>query len=192
MENHELVLKAQQGDVDAYGELYERHAPGIFRFLYAHLEHRQDAEDLTEEVFLRVWQALPRYHERGVPFQFYLLRIARNALIDHYRRRQHSDRQSDKSMDEMENQLAAPLDRPVGAAEHHQELVRCLSQLPEDHRTVLVLRYLNQLTPEETGLVMGRSAGAIRTLQHRALTALRARMELEMNRGMDEAPDPST
>lgn len=179
MDDHALVLKAQQGDADAFGELYEHHAPGIFRFVYAHLEQRQDAEDLTEEVFFRAWRSLPRYRERGVPFQFYLLRIARNVLIDHYRRSQLPDRSQLKSVDQMENDLS---DVSAGKQEmegEHAELVKHLRSLPEDHRTVLVLRYFNQLPPAETAAVMGRSVGAIRVLQHRALIGLRALIQAE-------------
>lgn len=190
MDDHELVLKAQQGDVNAYGELYERHAPGIFRFLYAHVEHRQDAEDITEEVFFRAWRSLPRYRERGVPFQFYLLRIARNALIDHYRRAKLPDRSGVRSVDEMENELADPVVGGQGLSDAHQDVVSHLGSLTEAHRTVLVLRYFNQLSPEEIAVVMGRSAGAIRVLQHRALSALRARLLSQIERGSDESKEP--
>lgn len=192
MDDHELVLKAQQGNVDAYGELYERHAPGIFRFVYAHIEQRQDAEDLTEEVFFRAWRSLPRYRERGVPFQFYLLRIARNALIDHYRHTQLPDHTSGRSVDEMENELADPVDGRQELADAHPDVVANLRKLPEDHRTVLVLRYFNQLNPEEIAAVMGRSVGAIRVLQHRALIALRALIQKESERGVDETQNRSS
>ena len=66
--DHELIKKAQRGDTHAFGELYECHAPAIFRYLYAHLDSQMDAEDLTGEVFLRAWQSLPKYTERGAPF----------------------------------------------------------------------------------------------------------------------------
>ena len=86
-----LLLKyAQQGQVDAFGVLYERHAAVIFRYLYAHLGSRQDAEDLTSDVFLRAWQALPTYNERGAPFRAFLFRIAHNALVDHYRQQKRN------------------------------------------------------------------------------------------------------
>src|SRR5512135_2066488 len=82
----ELIKRAQRGDPLAFGELYECHASAIFRFLCAHLNSRMDAEDLTGEVFLKAWLSLPRYNERGVPFLAFLFRIARNILVDHYRR----------------------------------------------------------------------------------------------------------
>ncbi|MCU0484900.1 MAG: RNA polymerase sigma factor [Anaerolineales bacterium] len=186
MDDHALVLKAQQGDADAFGELYEHHAPGVFRFVYAHLEHRQDAEDITEEVFFRAWRALPRYRERGVPFQFYLLRIARNVLIDHFRRGKLPDLNRLRSVDLMENDLS---DANAGKREmegEHAELAKHLRSLPEAQRIVLVLRYFNRLSPDETAEVMGRSAGAIRVLQHRALIKLKALIQAERER--DQGP----
>ncbi len=185
-----MLLKAQQGDVHAFGDLYDCYAPGVFRFLYAHIEHRQDAEDLTEEVFFRAWRALPRYHEHGVPFRSYLLRIARNALIDHHRRTRSMGAPVLRSVDEMENELADLDGKMPGSQDEHLEVVQYLEKLPEDHRTVLVLRFLNELTPDETARVMGRTSGAIRVLQHRALIALREQIQEEMDRGIDDEEYP--
>jgi hypothetical protein len=81
-EDAELLLLAQQGEAEAFSELYIRFAPPIFRFLFSHLDDRLDAEDLTEEVFLRLWRFLPQYQEQGVPILAFLFKIARNALID--------------------------------------------------------------------------------------------------------------
>ena len=181
MDNNALIQRAQQGDENAFGELYERCAPVVFRYLYSHLEQVQDAEDLTEEVFFRAWRALPRYRQQGVPFQAYLLRIARNVLIDHYRRDKSSQNQHATPVEDLAHLLPDPSVGPMSVGMEHQELVHKLRNLPEDHRTVLVLRFLNGLTPLETAQVMGRSAGAVRVLQHRALTAFRALLELEVD-----------
>src|SRR5512137_2880149 len=98
--DRELIKKAQHGDQHAFGELYECHAPVIFRYLFAHLDSRMDAEDLTGEVFLKAWQSLPKYNEHGVPFQAFLFRIARNVLVDLYRK---SSRADTKSPEELES-----------------------------------------------------------------------------------------
>ena len=181
MDDHALIQRAQQGNEHAFGELYERFAPGVFRYLYAHLEQRQDAEDLTEEVFFRTWRALPRYRQHGVPFQAYLLRIARNSLIDHYRRSKPLQQQSSLPVEDLAHQLSDPASIPLSVQLEHQELVLHLEKLPEDHRTVLVLRFLNGLSPHETAQAMGRSEGAVRVLQHRALSAMRALLNLEVD-----------
>lgn len=172
-DDSELILKAQDGATDAFGELYERHAPAIFRYLYTHLDNRLDAEDLTGEVFLRAWQALPKYKERGIPFLAFLFRIARNALIDHYRRsRPPETSASDDYGLTLEDSGPGPAEI-IGARIEHEELISIMGQLREDYRTVLILRFISELSPDETANVMQRSPGAVRVLQHRALNALR-------------------
>jgi RNA polymerase sigma-70 factor, ECF subfamily len=168
-----LLLKAaQQGDTLAYGKLYESYAARVFRFLYAHLDERMDAEDLTEEVFLRVWQALPNYQLRGLPFSGFLFRAARNALYDHYR---HTHgRRAPERLDE--EQLPASTADPaevLAATHENAELRHLLDQLGDEQRTVLALRFLAGLSIAETSQAMGKSRGAVRVQQHRALTALR-------------------
>lgn len=170
----ELITRAQDGSADAFGELYERHAPAILRYLYAHLDSRLDAEDLTGEVFLRAWQALPKYTERGIPFLAFLFRIARNALIDHYRRsRPPETSASDDYGLTLEDLNPGPAE-VIGDRIEHEELINIMGQLREDYRTVLTLRFISELSPDETAQIMQRSPGAVRVLQHRALNALRS------------------
>lgn len=172
----QLLNQASQGDSRAFGELYERYAPRVFRFLFAHLDNRLDAEDLLAEVFLRVWRSLPSYQERGLPFAAFLFRIARNLLIDYYR--QSSQARGHVSIEDLSLQDSDPTPgERVSAGLERSELRQYLAQLREDYRSVLVLRFLGELSPEETAQVMGRSPGAVRVLQHRALAALRAIME---------------
>ena len=176
--DHELIKKAQRGDARAFGELYECHAPAIFRYLFAHLDSQMDAEDLTGEVFLKAWQSLPKYTERGAPFLAFLFRIARNALVDHYRR---AHRQESKSPDELDGyrdtSKLEPIDM-VGNQMEHQHIMMVLSRLRQDYQSVLTLRFIGELSPEETAQVMQRSVGAVRVLQHRALIALRQELEI--------------
>jgi len=175
--DHELIKRAQKGDPKAFGDLYENHAPMVFRYLYAHLNSRMDAEDLTGEVFLKAWQTLPKYKERGVPFPAFLFRIARNALVDHYRQ---NNRLEQKSPDDMDGYTGVENSEPVeliSSQMEHQHILRKLSQLRPDYQEVLTLRFMGELSPEETARVMQRSVGAVRVLQHRALCALRSRLE---------------
>jgi RNA polymerase sigma-70 factor (ECF subfamily) len=172
-QDQELILVAKKGDADAFGRLYERHAPAVFRFIYAHLNSRHDAEDLTNELFLRVWRVLPDYNDQGVPFKAYLFRIARNMVIDQYRKK-NPEIISDEDIEEQNFRDERP--EPEEYFEMHlerQEVREYLQQLREEYRTVLVLRFLGDLSPNETAEVMGKSAGAIRVIQHRALIALR-------------------
>jgi RNA polymerase sigma-70 factor (ECF subfamily) len=171
--DHELIKQAQRGDTHAFGELYEIHAPVIYRYLFAHLENAMDAEDLTGEVFLKAWQSLPKYSERGIPFLAFLFRIAHNVLVDQYRRNQRIDPKSPEDMDGYkEDESTEPVDL-VGNQMEHQHIMKVLSKLRTDYQSVLTLRFISELSPEETAQVMNRSVGAIRVLQHRALGALR-------------------
>jgi RNA polymerase sigma-70 factor (ECF subfamily) len=176
-EDHELIKKAQRGDPCAFGDLYESHAPAIFRYLFAHLDSQMDAEDLTGEVFLKAWQSLPKYTERGVPFLAFLFRIARNSLVDYYRQ---NNRLEPKPPDDMDRYTAEGISEPievVGSNLEHQHLLQILNKLRPDYQSVLTLRFISELSPEETSQVMNRSVGAIRVLQHRALAALREEMD---------------
>jgi RNA polymerase sigma-70 factor (ECF subfamily) len=171
-DENRLLEAAQNGDIEAYGQLYQRYAERVFRFLYARMEDRQDAEDLTEDTFFKVWQALPGYRRQGTPFGGYLFRVARNVLIDHYRRNKRRPRLLALS----ENQLHAAEGNPakhLAQDQQRQELRAALGRLSEDYRMVLSLRFFGELSSEEIGAAMERSPGAVRVLQHRALAALR-------------------
>lgn len=168
----ELLKTAQDGNAEAYGEIYERYAPAIFRYVYAHLSDRHDAEDLTEEVFLRVWRSLPNYRQRGVPFVAYLYHVARNALVDHHRRSKYVAQNVSIEDGQLASHESGPAEVLVATLEH-QELHHVLQKLRSEYRDVLVLRFLAELSPEETARAMEKSVGSVRVLQHRALAAVR-------------------
>jgi RNA polymerase sigma-70 factor (ECF subfamily) len=167
-----LVEKAQNGDEEAFGVLYDQHAQAVFRFLAGNLGNSQEAEDLTTEVFLRIWKALPEYEASGIPFGAFVFRIARNMLIDRYRangRRQPSVSIEDIGLEEV---LADP-DQKIPDPHEYQNLHVALQSVRSDYREVLVLRFLNDFSIEEIAELMQRSPGAVRVLQHRALAAVR-------------------
>jgi RNA polymerase sigma-70 factor, ECF subfamily len=179
--DHELIRQAQQGDHHAYGDLYEEHAPAIFRYLYAHLENSMDAEDLTGEVFLKAWQSLPTYVERGVPFLAFLFRIARNLLVDHYRQNHHYESKAPEEFDIYKADASTEPAEMVSNGIEHQNILSVLSTLRPDYQSVLTLRFIGELSPDETALAMNRSVGAVRVLQHRALAALREKIDETVN-----------
>ena len=170
-----LVKQAKSGDVGAFGTLYERYAADIYRFVRAQLPDSMEAEDLTSEVFFRAWGALWRYRERGYSFSAFLYKIARNALIDHWRKLGKEGSSPRLGMDEVTNPLVDPGER-YAQEQEIQVLWRVLSTMREDYRAVLVLRFINGLTPREISPILGRSEGAVRVLQHRALAAIRVRL----------------
>jgi len=168
-----LIQKAKDGDTEAFGDLYERYAESVFRFIYSQTSNRFDAEDLTGDVFLRAWQSISRYEERGFSFSAYLFRIARNVMIDRSRKLRPVSELPEDEISIGEPLLNSEPSTILAAKLQHNELVKTLGKLREDYRTVLVLRFFNNLTTEETSDVMGRSKGSVRVLQHRALSALR-------------------
>jgi len=172
-DDEQIIKQVKNGDAEAYGMLYEQYAEVIFRYIYSHLESRLDAEDLTEEIFLRAWRALPKYDERGLPFSAFLFRIARNSLIDYYRQRKSVQSIEDV---ELQSRELGPEEAVDVRIENHN-LRDTIAKLREDYRNVLIFRFLSGLSPEETAQVMQRSVGAVRVLQHRALSALKDLME---------------
>ncbi len=167
-----LVDRARQGDADAFGLLYDRFQAEIVRYLAHRIGDPDMAEDLAQQVFLKAWQAIPRYEARGVPFKAWLYRMAHNQMVDYFRtRRQTTD------LDGIDVPEEAEAETLVLAAEMSDALGEALSRLSEDHRQVLTLRFLMEKSAREIGEIMGRKEVTIRGLQMRALQALRREIE---------------
>ncbi len=167
-----LVDRARQGDADAFGLLYDRFQAEIVRYLAHRIGDADMAEDLAQQVFLKAWQAIPRYEARGVPFKAWLYRMAHNQMVDYFRtRRQTTD------LDGIDVPEEAEAETLVLAAEMSDALGTALGRLSEDHRQVLTLRFLMEKSAREIGEIMGRKEVTIRGLQMRALQALRREIE---------------
>lgn len=167
-----LVDRAKGGDAEAFGGLYDRFQPEIVRYLTHRTRDADAAEDLAQQVFLKAWQAIPRYEDRGVPFKAWLYRMAHNQMVDHFRsRRPTSDLEG----------LDLPVDSEAETllleGEMQEALKGALERLTEDHRQVLVLRFLMEKSAREIGEIMGRKEVTIRGLQMRALQSLRREIE---------------
>ena len=171
-----LIERAQHGDREAFGDLYEQHLDAIYRYLYYRVSDQHEAEDLTEMVFLKAWQALPRYRPGEAPFTSWLYRIAHNLLVDRLRvRKEHMPLDDDLSDD------APSLETHLTQHEQSQALHRALACLNEQQQQVLTLRFISDLSHAETAQVMRRSEAAVRVIQHRALAALRRLLPGGMN-----------
>jgi RNA polymerase sigma-70 factor (ECF subfamily) len=167
-----LVDRAKQGDANAFGQIFDRFQPEIVRYLTHRTSNAEVAEDLAQQVFLKAWQAIPRYEHRGAPFRAWLYRMAHNQMVDHFRARRITVDVAD-----IELPQEPEAENFVLRQELHAELKVALERLSEDHRQVLVLRFLMEKSAREIGDIMGRKEVTVRGLQMRALQALRAEIE---------------
>ncbi|TAJ20169.1 MAG: RNA polymerase sigma factor [Dehalococcoidia bacterium] len=167
-----LVDRAKEGDAQAFGALYDRFQPEILRYLTHRTGSPETAEDLTQQVFLKAWQAIPRFEQRGVPFKAWLYRMAHNQMVDHFRTHKVTSELGDFDTPDDADQESALLTGEMSEALH-----RALARLSEDHRQVLTLRFLMEKSAREIGEVMGRKEVTIRGLQMRALQALRREID---------------
>lgn len=169
-----VVLGAIAGDASAFGALYDRYQPAIYRFVALKVGRREDAEDITHQVFLRAWQRIAKYEGRGYPFSSWLYRIARNQIIDFYRaQREHAD------LEDVEPFLAAE-DRTDEALDLKADVARvraAMLELRADYQDVIILRFIEERSLEEAASSLNRSVGATKVLQHRALRSLRALLD---------------
>ena len=171
-----LVAEAKRGDREAFGRIFDAYAGPIHRFIASRVNSPSDAEDLTQLVFVKALEALPRYEARGIPFGGWLFRLARNAIIDQIRtRRDHLSlvaavtRETDDAGPEARAALQDDLD----------QVARALTDLTDDQREVIELRFFAGLSVLETAVAMGRQEGTVRGLQFRAIASLRRSLGLD-------------
>ena len=173
----DLLSRAQRGDRAALELLCRQEWVTVYRIVAGWVASRQEAEDLTQEVFLRALRHLEGYQSASGSFRPYLITVARNLLRDRWRaQHRHAGRGYDPGVGEEwdEGPEAA-----VVAAEGRAELIAALAQLPSDHQRVLRLRLIEGRSAAEVAAVLERTPEAIRQLQHRALGALRSGLERE-------------
>ncbi|MEK7863210.1 MAG: RNA polymerase sigma factor [Chloroflexota bacterium] len=165
-----LVLAAKAGDASAFGELYERYRDAIYRFCLARTGTSADAEDLTSDVFVKALQSIDRYQDRGLPFAAFLYRIARNAAIDRSRTLKQP-----LSVDGLLTEPASKqnVEHEASLAVEKSILLAALTKLKSEHRDVIVMRFIEGYSAAEVAQLVGKTEGAVRTLQHRALERLR-------------------
>lgn len=180
----ELVACAQRGDGDAFAALYEQYAPEIQRFLMRHLNGQRDlAEDLTADVFLKVFERIGSYQSRGLPFTAWLYRIARNHMIDHTRARPRSAAHSLEQAPEAAEVADQDAARDYGHVLDHLTLAPALVRLSPDQRHALELRFLDGLPTATAAAIMGKTEDAVKKLQARGLAALRRILNVDVSTG---------
>jgi len=175
VEDERLLLeRAKEYDQAALGELYDRYGPRIYSYIYYRLGDTSLAEDLTAQVFLRMLEAIRASRPWRDSFSGWLYRIAHNLIVDHFRR------QAQEGCMPLEEQLVAAEDNTAEAVEKRltrRQLRAAINRLSEDQAQVVVLRFVEGLSSAEIARIMGKSEGAIRALQYRAIVNLRRFME---------------
>ena len=171
-EEKEIIRKASQGDKEAFGFLYENYVDRIFNYIYYRTGNVHDAEDLTARVFQRAMKHILNYQDRGVPFSAWLYRIAHNLVANWYR---DNSRKQEVSITE-KLILPAKHEHPettIMRTDKQDALLHLIRTLPQDRQQLLILKFVEDYSNAEIGEIMGRSEGAIKSLYHRTLLALR-------------------
>lgn len=179
LDDIELVELAKN-DQEAFGALYERYVTKIYNYVYYRTGNHHDAEDLTAMVFYRALGHIENYTERGIPFQAWLYRIAHNLVANWHRDR---GRRKIIPLDEYVGpgpQFEAP-DQYAENEEERTLLLESIRQLPPERQQLIILKFIEKMPNAEIGQIMGRTEGAIKSLYHRTLSALREELDLRMN-----------
>ncbi len=175
-DDEQLVDRAGQGDREAFGRLYERHSIRVFRHAYFLTGDPSLAEDLTAQTFLNALEAISRYQSRGVPFIAWLLRIACNLAINYKKAHKNNGHAQLPETLEAEGKLYSPEESCEGKLDG-ERIWREVLRLPCEQRQVIVMRFVDDLGYADIAHVLGKSVGAVRVIQFRALCNLRRMME---------------
>jgi len=173
----EILKQAAQGSEEAFGLLYETYVDRIFNYIYYRTGNVHDAEDLTARVFQRAMKHIPNYQDRGVPFSAWLYRIAHNLVANWHRDR---SRKKEIAITEMMS-LPAKNEHPETTllrTEKQDALLRLIRTLPPDRQQLLILKFVEGYSNAEIGKIMNRSEGAVKSLYHRTLLALRDQVDV--------------
>jgi RNA polymerase sigma-70 factor (ECF subfamily) len=171
-----LVQRAVGHDTEAFGRLYDIHVDRIYRHIYYRVGNETDAEDLTQQVFLKAWEAIHKYKRTTSPFVAWLMTISRNLVVDFHRTRK------DRAPLEAEILADDSASRPEQATEagfEQQRLRRAVLQLGGHEQQVVVLRFMEGFEFREIASVMGKKEGNVRVILHRAMVKLRKILEEE-------------
>ena len=179
-----LLIEAAQQDPTRFGELYENNFHRVYAFIARRVRDRGEAEDLTAEVFHQALSNIRRFEWRGVPFAAWLLRIAANLLADRWQRASKINELPAEALESVEAGFEEDVERRA-------MLFQLVDRLPADQRLVVLRRFVEQKSTREIAQELGRSEGAVKQLQFRALQHLRSQiLSRDVNAEMDDrSPD---
>jgi len=165
-----LVRRAQQRDEEAFTQLYEEYFDKIYRYITLRIGDQAEAEDMTQQVFVKVLHSISSFKWKGIPFSAWLFRIAHNQVVDYLRKRKrYATAPLDESLkgNEIDPQRAAEQNLDI------EQLLLATQRLTEAQREVISLRFTSELSIAEVAKIMGKNEGAVKALQHSAIAALR-------------------
>ena len=165
-----LVARAQKGEREALEDLYLQHFDRIYSYLHLSVGNRHDAEDLTTQTFLKMLESIGRFRWQSAPFSAWLFRIAHNLAMDHFRatRRWQSEEEVPEPPDSEEASAEDEAMQSIG----RQSMLELIENLSHDQQQVLTLKFVFNFPNAEVATILGKTEGAIKSLQHRALASL--------------------
>lgn len=171
-EEKSIIERAIRGDSSAFGLLYDAYHTQIYRFVYLKVSHPEEAEDITHQVFLSAWQNMPSYHDKGFPFSSLLYQIARNKVIDYYRTKRTTTDIEDLNEAEIPHQEAT-LEDTLHSQFQLKTVTNAMQQLKQEYQDIIIMRYIEELTPSEVAHILKKPEVTVRVLQHRAIKKLK-------------------
>jgi len=180
-EELDLVQRARQGEQEAFAQLYENHFDKIFRYVVLKIRNQAEAEDMTQQVFIKAYESIGSYQSQGVPFTAWLFRIAHNQMVDYVRKQ--SKRQTVPLDESLQIKDDSDVEHEVEVKIEMEKVVLATAKLTKAQREVISLRFAGGLSITEAAKTMRKSEGAIKALQHSAILALRKTLVGGVNGG---------
>lgn len=174
---NKLIQDAIRGKASAFGSLYDYYQPKIYRFVLVKVSRREEAEDLTHQVFLNAWANMKTYEDLGFPFSSWLYRIARNLIVDFYR----TDRK-ESSLEKIDPEyfvVEATTHVDLADKMDIEKVKSAIRTLKPEYQDVIIMRFVEDLPVKEVALAMDKTEGAIKLIQHRAIKELKSLLEVK-------------
>ena len=178
LEEQKLLSKIQNGDSEAFGKIYDKYAEKIYRFVWIKVNSREQAQDLTSEVFLKGWRYLTKNGIKKVKvknLQAFLYKTARNIIIDFYRKPNNSISIEEIDKDIIEEEFN--LNEKLYLEDDFKEIKNALGKIKDEYSHVIIFHYIEDLSAKEIAEILDKSEGTVRVLIHRAMKALKNELE---------------
>jgi len=175
-----LVDKARKGNSEAFGALYDYYLPKIYRFVLFKVSHKQQAEDITQQTFMKAWENVRTYKPQGYTFGSWLYRIARNSVIDYYRKNEPQVDIEEVSPEALgiDSSLIAKLEVKLD----WEKILTAIGGLSEVEQDVLIMRFVEDLPHSDVAKAVQKSENAVKVIQHRALKKLKETLSKKWRR----------